>query len=1604
MRINIMHIIVVTVLSSLAQATCEGGCLKCNTVFDNCLLCDFVSNYVLNSENTCSTKTRERCQIMSPVGECLQCAAGYYFDVVADACLEVPQPNLVANCEYYSGRSRCHTCKDGYYLAESQCLSAQYSINGCKAYASPNTCAECDIGKVLHPSGNRCVSTSSATCLFQNHLRCDACAPGYGLDYNYFVDSLFNTNTINRGGILTFITSASIKNLSYSSLSSPCRPLTIANCEDYESFNVCKKCAKNYFLADGGTSCKAFPHPAFPNCESYTYYNSCSQCVQGHLLAGPNDCQPVRPIANCAKYSQSSAANICVECASGYYINGNTCNVRQNNIDKCESYNTHEDKCSMCDASHVLTTDFLRCLPSILNCAVYQSSNKTTTSLACQTCADGYFYNTGAASCDPGEITNCGRYQNNSASTCQTCVNGHYLEGGICKPHKTINKCTVYSAIVADECTSCNNTAFLNTQNIGCALIKEDIPQCVEYASPTACNICNERYYLSNGSCLAIPAAERCLVRNNSGQCIKCENGNILSSGVCTLPLDVEIRNCLEIQNDGIASSFVCNKCKKNAFAFNYMNTYVCKLNTLGASSISNCVKYEIVAGTYTCRRCADGFYVSDSNTCVSDITSLANKALVLNYVNDITNLGGNLDMTVSSFDRYMTVGVAFQNCKHVIYANDLTQQCLTCKTGKLPIVNLVNKKTHLNPAASNPATFTPVLGYGYNTFTCVTIASPIYYPGGTANVPTNCEYFTRNISNIYCNGCKRGFTGKVETHNGNTYQNCNVAVDDCNNDVTLGGLIFEYGNNPFNFDMLVYLSCHSCYSPNKIPVMFGNKVGQLKPFSLIESDNLPTAEGTLNDVTVQCLEMIPQSFKYKHEQAIGKPVENCGVAKYNVDVTKMMHALDDFNNSPLVCAVCKSGYMPVRLDDIIVRCDPIAHCNTQSSNQWFNNCGECQIGYTWFFDPNTLAIDFSRCVSINDRNCIAALADDTDLTQISVEFPSGRCAMCKPGFTFNLDNVCEALNAPLCKIGAYVKGKYVYNNENRMYDVLNLFNKNHDGCQECESGYVSIKESNNILACTESKYIELGDFPEVSAYAENCKHYSREGTTIICRECMEGYITSASGSFCINRIVYPNCERVNNDGDKCAECQTGYVLVNESCEKPLILQCATYDTGLAYQRCISCIEGHKLVNNKCVKGQVEYCRIYDNNETCLVCNDFYLLVTLANTKQACLRINEELNCKAVFTSKLNNTQELECVTCANGYAPTSENQFFEKYVCQNIIPVDNCESYDVNVVPSQSSLRCFKCQNQYFLAQNKCIARQVTTVNCKAYSMVNDFCIECENGFYLSNEKECINYPRGIYGCIDYKDENTCTNCDKHMYLTGTTCNAVVTRITNCAYYKDDKTCSRCEFNFFLKDNTCVKAKALNCSTYSRIDRCATCAPGFGLQQVPETGVVDCLFIPHLNCRRSEHIYPFNCIECDTLFFNEHGICLAVEQSISNCDLYNSPTSCIRCQEGFILALDGKRCLDRSEAGISAYERCVDNKMTLRPQCNVCNFGEKFIKGVCTRCTNNTPTDGCMFCGGVKDEYCLICIPGYYMNKDGKCFRNSSSPSALEASDTSSR
>lgn len=165
------------------------------------------------------------------------------------------------------------------------------------------------------------------------------------------------------------------------------------------------------------------------------------------------------------------------------------------------------------------------------------------------------------------------------------------------------------AACPADElCLSCGSDkkctlcayGYPNTAGI-CQFPTEFLDDCYTYSSATACQGCDEGYYLKSNACVAITITD-CVVVNSTDntKCAVCDNGKYPSAaGTCTdgTACPSTLTNC-----DKCASATVCVDCKAN---FSLSN------NACVAETVDNCAQLNGA----NCVRCEPDYYAAD-NTC----------------------------------------------------------------------------------------------------------------------------------------------------------------------------------------------------------------------------------------------------------------------------------------------------------------------------------------------------------------------------------------------------------------------------------------------------------------------------------------------------------------------------------------------------------------------------------------------------------------------------------------------------------------------------------------------------------------------------------------------------------------------------------------------------------------------------------------------------------------------------------------------------------------------------------------------------------------------------------------------------------------------------
>jgi hypothetical protein len=190
----------------------------------------------------------------------------------------------------------------------------------------------------------------------------------------------------------------------------------------------------------------------------------------------------------------------------------------------------------------------------------------------------------------------------NVVTTCLTCKAGYYLLNNICVQCPvgcavctSSSTCTVSqnNFVILSGTPSCDSS--LNLYLYGndcqqCSSIFQGCFECVTTYSKTACNVCNDRYFLtSTGSCS--PCNSACLTCTNSTGCTSCPDGYTLASDNTCQCLGTCL-NCISKQTN-------CVGCTLNIFG-NFSQCTTCAVGYY-LNTLSICEICPLSSNCYTC-------------------------------------------------------------------------------------------------------------------------------------------------------------------------------------------------------------------------------------------------------------------------------------------------------------------------------------------------------------------------------------------------------------------------------------------------------------------------------------------------------------------------------------------------------------------------------------------------------------------------------------------------------------------------------------------------------------------------------------------------------------------------------------------------------------------------------------------------------------------------------------------------------------------------------------------------------------------------------------------------------------------------------------------
>ena len=633
-------------------------------------------------------------------------------------------------------------------------------------------------------------------------------------------------------------------------------------------------------------------------------------------------------------------------------------------------------------------------------------------------------------------------------------------------------------------------------------------------------------------------------------------------------------------------------------------------------------------------------------------------------------------------------------------------------------------------------------------------------------------------------------------------------------------------------------------------------------------------------------------------------------------------------------CTVCESGYM-LNSTDFTCLDGNIPYCTIYAAN---GDCTECLSNY-YLSAPTT-------CTLRNITNCATSTinADTCDSCHPN-QWQASSGSLCND---YTVEN-CDGYTPTADTCVACIPNVHYFDNSTNCI----LFTK-----QYCKTFSVT---EDKCIDCNSDRWLNGTTF-ECDLYTvNNCDTYSV--TADQCTACKTGYFADTVNP---NDCVAPTavfCNTRETASDKCATCLTGYwkLTADKDCQLNTAVNCR--DKSDSVNECTSCLAGHYMDaadSNICKPHDISFCNVYTPTaNTCDTCNDNYF----KNSSQLC-EINTSINCET------KSTIEDKCITCLeNFYLDTAGK-------CQNVTNT-TC----LTVVSNENN--CDTCLSTKYLDASSGECMDLTIVeNCLSYSLSQDLCNSCKNGFYISSDSlSCFPNPNGIVGCISYVDLTTCSFCRDTHYLSSNTCVELTQPVVaDCSAYSGDGICSACNTGFSFNAGVCEANVATGCVTWADKDNCATCLPN----EILDSG--SCTSTSISSCSiTSGSVGSETCLACDSGSFLDNNTCTSSSTTITDCVTYSADGVCGMCIAGKVTSGDGATCENINNNVFGP--NCSVGSSNSPPVCALCGNG--YVMDDDGKCTVSCSASDCLLCDPNDNSKCNLCKSGFHMNSELTCIDN---------------
>ena len=622
-----------------------------------------------NTNVTTCYPLANNCRVFDPTAQsCALCVDNSIKTTDGIICLpSIDNCSKYNNSSFLSNSLTCSTCKSGFVVSTDFSSCQSTGIVNCATASSTdkNICSTCNSGFTLTTDKKACI-TSIANCQTYStstsasiSLTCTACVSDFNLQNNICVRQGIQNCMIYNAALKTC--SACYEDYELTDDMGGCLA-DIPFCVDFASstgtdaFFYCQQCANGFHITDDKRLCLnnlrnclvygpssyqsktmscATCSPAYVVAADGTCVNKqisyctridtvtgvCTGCLSAHKLTDDN-LACLDEIVNCATYAASNSTMTqltCKACNGTTILQNNQCN--NGTVYYCDTFDSTGKKCVTCQAGRQVTSDGLKCLPKILNCATYSSSTINTTSLVCSTCVQNYQLFANNTVCAV-KVNGCVTYHQD-LYICTSCSTGLQVttDGSSCLP--IIPLCVVYSAsystTAALQCSECkqgyvpSSTAYsCDTKVIqDCATMNPDTGKCIT---------CSKNFRPTDDGEVCLPVVENCAIYQTSSQfstvlqCIGCNAGYQLQAIYCLLR---PIPFC-DVRNNQTA---LCDTCLDGWVLTDDKEACLDNIENCAAYTPSNKDTTKL-----TCKNCESGFLTFNNGTiCANDIPHCAN-------------------------------------------------------------------------------------------------------------------------------------------------------------------------------------------------------------------------------------------------------------------------------------------------------------------------------------------------------------------------------------------------------------------------------------------------------------------------------------------------------------------------------------------------------------------------------------------------------------------------------------------------------------------------------------------------------------------------------------------------------------------------------------------------------------------------------------------------------------------------------------------------------------------------------------------------------------------------------------------------------------------